>query len=109
MRTEKEKIELYESIYNDDMLWFILGSLISSDSFIGLKGNCLIKKYRENITRLKEIIKIFPKTNIPDEHKNKVIELANSGLDILISEHNSILKKFETNNIINKGKYKIYK
>ena len=49
MRTEKEKIELYESIYNDDMLWFILGSLISSDSFIGLKGNSLIKKYRENI------------------------------------------------------------
>jgi hypothetical protein len=108
MKTDKEMIQLYESMYNDNMLWFVLGSLISSDSFIGVKGNSLIKQYRTNISTLKRIIKLIPKTNIPVEQKDSILNIAKDSINILMSEHNTIVNDCVNRNIIKKDKYKLY-
>ena len=100
MKTDKEMIQLYESMYNDNMLWFVLGSLISSDSFIGVKGNSLIKQYRTNISTLKRIIKLIPKTNIPVEQKDSILNIAKD-----INEKKNKVKKVKNNKTKRKKQY----
>lgn len=109
MKTDKEMIDLYESMYKDNMMWFVLGSLISSDSFYGITGQKLLKTYKESISRLKKINKLILKTNIPQEDKEKIKELSKEGADLLIHEYNNILMNYESNGIVEKGKFKLIK
>lgn len=88
MRTKEELIELYNSIYNDGLLWFILGSLISSDSFISSDKDELRLKYDQHITKLEELLKILPETKIPD--KEKVSDMIQNGIETLLTEYKNL-------------------
>lgn len=88
MRTKEELIELYNSIYNDGLLWFILGSLISSDSFISSDKDELKLKYDQHITKLEELLEILPETKIPD--KEKVSDMIQNGIETLLTEYKNL-------------------
>lgn len=88
MRTKEELIELYNSIYDDGLFWFVLGSLISSDSFIFSDKDELRLKYDQNITKLEEILEILPETKIPD--KEKVSDTIQHSIEILSTEYKNL-------------------
>lgn len=88
MRTKEELIEFYNSLYDNDLFWYVLGSLISSDSFILSDKNELRSKYDQHITKLKELLKILPETKIPD--KEKVSGMIQSGIETLLTEYKNL-------------------
>lgn len=88
MRTKEELIELYNSIYDDGLLWFVLGSLISSDSFVFSDKDELRLKYDQHIVKLEKLLEILPETKIPD--KEKVSDMIQSGIETLSSEYKNL-------------------
>jgi len=88
MRTKEELIGLYNSIYDDGLLWFVLGSLVSSDSFISSNKDELRLKYDQHITKLKELLEILPETKIPD--KEKASNMIQSGIEALLTEYKNL-------------------
>lgn len=88
MRTKEELIEFYNSLYDNNLFWYILGSLISSDSFIFSDKDELRLKYDQNITKLEKLLEILPETKIPG--KEKVSDMIQSGIEILLSEYKNL-------------------
>lgn len=94
MRSKEEMIDLCESMYADNMLWFVLGGLVSSDTFAPYmydNNKELFSTYRENIHQLENLIIYLPESNIPNKEKKKAIKLAKRGIKILKNEHNNII------------------
>lgn len=88
MRTKEELIEFYNSLYDNDLFWYVLGSLISSDSFILSDKDELKSKYNQHVTKLEELLKILPETKIPD--KEKVSDMIQSGIETLLTEYKNL-------------------
>lgn len=108
MRSKEEMIDLYESMYVDNMLWFVLGGLVSSDTFAPYMYNDnkkLFSTYRENIHQLENLITYLPESNIPNKEKKKAIKLAKSGIKILKNEHNNIIDSKEKRGEILHGEF----
>ena len=56
--SDERAIELLEQLHKDQMVWFVLGSLISADSLMEEEN------YRENLDALLQFEKVLDKTNI---------------------------------------------
>ena len=72
--------------YKSGMIWFILGSLISSDNFSYLPYPDMKEKYNSNISILKEIIQSINETEISDDDKIKINKYCKEGIEILEKE-----------------------
>lgn len=109
MRSKKEMIDLYESMYADNMLWFVLGGLVSSDTFAPYMyyddNKELFSTYREYIHQLENLITYLPESNIPNKEKKKAIKLAKRGIKILKNEHNNIIDNKEKRGEILHGEF----
>ena len=87
MKTKEKLIELCNLLYDNNLFWYILGSLISSDSFISSKDELRLK-YNQHIAELKELLEILPETKIPD--KEKASNMIQSGIETLLTEYKNL-------------------
>ena len=101
--TEEEFIKNYNRIYKDEMIWLILGSLISAENFWEVTENTTDEQYQElldnyviNIYKLSEIANNICKCNeIPEVDQNKIMNYAIGGIYTLTKEMLSVRKKWE--------------
>ena len=92
MRTDEEWIDLYESLHENDMLWFSLASMISSENFYMLDDVEKKRVYEQNIRFLKQMVELFPKTNIEVKTRKKLVKYAKRGAKLLQKEYDQLLK-----------------
>lgn len=92
MRTDEEWIDLYESLHENDMLWFSLASMISSENFYMLDDVEKKRVYEQNIRFLKQMAELFPKTNIEVKTRKKMVKYAKRGAKLLQKEYDQLLK-----------------
>ena len=92
MRTDEEWIDLYESLHENDMLWFSLASMISSENFYMLDDVEKKRVYEQNIRFLKQMAELFPKTNIDVKTRKKMVKYAKRGAKLLQKEYDQLLK-----------------
>lgn len=93
MRTDEEWIDLYESLHENDMLWFSLASMISSENFYMLDDVEKKRVYEQNIRFLKQMVELFPKTNIEVKTRKKLVKYAKRGAKLLQKEYNELIEK----------------
>ena len=100
--TDEFLIQRYNEIYKDDMIWFILGSLISSENFweVGTwtseeKFNELCQKYEYNISKLERIAKIITScSDIPVSDQKKIKKYAKDGVKLLKNEYDEVKENY---------------
>lgn len=100
--TDEQLIVSYNRIYKDNMIWFILGSLVSSENFWDFDTEITDESFRElcenyeyNIFKLETIARIITYCNeIPVSDQNKIKEYANEGADILTKEYVLVKDKY---------------
>ena len=100
--TDEFLIRRYNEIYKEDMIWFILGSLISSENFweIGTltceeKFNELCQTYEYNISKLERIAKIITScSDIPISDQKKIKKYAKDGAKLLKKEYNEVKENY---------------
>ena len=86
--TEEKMIKLLENLHKEKMTWFVLGSLISSDSLNDEKD------YKENLDTLEMMEKAVPKTNIQEEGmKDKIAAYIQKSIKLLKDEYKEIYDK----------------
>lgn len=86
---EIRMIDLYNRLYIEKMLWFLLGSLLSADNFWerGVDDEKLINSYRYNIAQLKDVERLIEfATDIPEDERIKIKEHATDGIKLLEKE-----------------------
>lgn len=91
MRTDEEWIDLYESIYKNDMMWFTLASMISAENFSMLNKEEKIIVYEQNIRYLTQIVTLLPKSNIDVKERKKMVKYAKRCIKILQKEYNELI------------------
>ncbi len=88
MSKEQKDIELLEAIYENEMIWLILGSLISADS------NMTAEECKENIELSDNFLKVIDKAEkIPEPDRIKIKEFLVSGINTLKAELSRFEKK----------------
>lgn len=107
MRSDKEWIELFEDLHKEDLLWFVLSGLISSDNFL-MEGEELIENYINSISYLDKMNKLISKTNIPSDEIDIIKKECKRGIKMLKNECNYFIQSYEICNKITIGKYKQY-
>lgn len=93
MRTDEEWINLYESLHENDMMWFTLASMISSENFYLLDKEEKMRKYELGIRYLTQIATLLPKSNIDVKERKKMVKYAKRGVKILQKEYNELIEK----------------
>lgn len=91
MRTDEEWIDLYESLHKNDMMWFALASMISTENFYLLDKEEKIRVYEQNIRFLTQIANLLPKSNIEVKERKKMVKYAKRGIKILQKEYNELI------------------
>lgn len=84
-KSKQDYARLLDKLYEENMLWFVLGSMISSDSYICSKEEGL-KRRNEAIKQLQGFVDNINKTNIPNETKQAVKKFALDGVKLLNDE-----------------------
>ena len=81
----KNKINFLEHLYNSGVLWLVLGTLISSDSYLcsTLEG---IKRRKSSIKTFYCILKVIDDSNLPIEVKEEVKKCSLKGIELLSKE-----------------------
>jgi hypothetical protein len=106
--TDEFLIQRYNEIYKEDMIWFILGSLISSENFWDFDAEITDEKFKElcdnyeyNILKLDTIARIIVSCNeIPVSDQDKIRKYAMDGAEMLKQEYDAVKKKY--NKLMNK-------
>lgn len=93
MRTDEEWIDLYESLHENDLMWFALASMISAENFYLLDKEKKISVYEQNIRFLTQIATLLPKSNIDVKERKKMVKYAKRGVKILQTEYNELIEK----------------
>lgn len=93
MRTDEEWIDLYESLHENDLMWFALASMISAENFYLLDKEKKISVYEQNIRFLTQIATLLPKSNIDVKERKKMVKYAKRGVKILQKEYNELIEK----------------
>lgn len=93
MRTDEEWIDLYESLHENDMMWFTLASMISAENFYLLDKEEKIRVYEQNIRYLTQMANLLPKSNIDVKERKKMVKYAKRGVKILQKEYNELIEK----------------
>lgn len=93
MRTDEEWIDLYESLHENNMMWFTLASMISSENFYILVKEEKIRVYEQNIRYLTQMANLLPKSNIDVKERKKMVKYAKRGVKILQKEYNELIEK----------------
>lgn len=93
MRTDEEWIDLYESLHENNMMWFALASMISAENFYLLDKEKKISVYEQNIRFLTQIATLLPKSNIDVKERKKMVKYAKRGVKILQKEYNELIEK----------------
>ena len=84
-KSKQSYVHLLEKLYEENMLWYVLGSMISSDSYICSEEEG-IKRRNEAIEQLQGFADNISKTNIPNETKQTVKKFALDGVKLLDAE-----------------------
>lgn len=79
-------VALLNTLKENDMIWFYLGSLISADNLLCVE-DCNIA-----IELLNKTIEAIPETNFNEEEKEKIIKYCNDGLKICEADKKEFLK-----------------
>ena len=85
MEKRKLSLELIEALHTNDMMWMILGSLISADTLITKED------YENSIEILNDLVELIPNTNIPEESKEKYLEKAIQANELVKKEYEEFL------------------
>lgn len=101
--TDEFLIQRYNKIYKEDMIWFILGSLISSENFWDVYAEItdasfkeLCKNYEHNILKLETIARIITSCNeIPVSDQDKIKKYAVDGAEMLKKEYEVVRIKYD--------------
>ena len=93
MRTDEEWIDLYESLHENDLMWFALASMISAENFYLLDKEKKISVYEQNIRFITQIATLLPKSNIDVKERKKMVKYAKRGVKILQKEYNELIEK----------------
>lgn len=93
MRTDEEWIDLYESLHKNDMMWFALASMISTENFYLSDKEEQLRVYEQNIRFLTQIANLLPKSNIDVKERKKMVKYAKRGVKILQHEYNELIEK----------------
>ena len=83
--------EVLDKAYEENMIWFILGSLISSENFM-VPDNELPKVYTTNIDTLKCMSADIESTKIPEKEKVKIKKYIDDGIELLTNEFSNLQK-----------------
>jgi hypothetical protein len=84
-------IEILDKAYEENMIWFILGSLISSENFM-VPNNELPSVYKTNIDTLKRMSIDIESTKIPEKEKVKIKKYIDDGIELLSNEFSDLSK-----------------
>ncbi len=84
-------IEILDKAYEENMIWFILGSLISSENFM-VPNNELPSVYKTNIDTLKRMSIDIESTKIPEKEKVKIKKYIDEGIELLSNEFSDLSK-----------------
>lgn len=87
----EDKIKFLQNLYESGGLWFVLGTLISADTYMCSKEEA-IKRYKESMCTFNKILEAVDYTNIPEKAKQKVKETTQQGLELLTKELNELLR-----------------
>ena len=106
--TDEELITAYNRIYKDGMIWFVLGSLVSSENFWDFDAEITDKSFKElcdnyeyNIFKLETIARIIVSCNeIPVSDQDKIRKYAMDGAEMLKQEYDAVKEKY--NKLMNK-------
>lgn len=93
MRTDKEWIDLYELLHKNDMMWFTLASMISSENFYFSNKEEKMRVYEHSIRYLIQIVNLLPQSNIDVKERKKMVKYAKRGVKILQKEYNELIEK----------------
>lgn len=100
--TDEFLIRRYNEIYKEDRIWFILGSLISSENFWETgtwtseeKFNELCQNYEYNISELERIAKIITScSDIPVSDQKKIKKYAKDCAKLLKKEYGEVKENY---------------
>lgn len=102
--TDEFLIKRYNEIYKDNMVWLILGSLVSSENFWDFDAEITDESFKElcdnyeyNISKLETIARIIVSCNeIPVSDQGKIRKYAVDGAEMLKKEYDAVKKKYNT-------------
>ena len=102
--TDEFLIKRYNEIYKDNMVWFILGSLVSSENFWDFDAEITDESFKElcdnyeyNIFKLETIARIIVSCNeIPVSDQDKIRKYAVDGAEMLKKEYDAVKNKHNT-------------
>ena len=81
----EDKVNFVQTLYESGGLWYVLGTLISADTYICSKAES-IKRHKLSIETFKKVLELIDQTNMPEGTKEKVKEVSNKGLELLEKE-----------------------
>ena len=85
----EDKIKFLQNLYESGGLWFVLGTLISADTYMCSKEEA-IKRYKESISTFNKILEVVDQTTMPEGTKKKVKETSQQGIELLTKELNQL-------------------
>lgn len=85
----EDKIKFLQNLYESGGLWFVLGTLISADTYMCSKEEA-IKRYKESIGIFNKILEVVDQTTMPESIKKKVKETSQQGIELLTKELNKL-------------------
>lgn len=86
----EDKNKFLQNLYESGGLWYVLGTLISADTYMCSKEEA-IKRYKESIDTFNNILEVVDQTTLPEATKQKVKESSQRGIELLTEELNVLV------------------
>lgn len=90
-KSKQDYARLLDKLYEENMLWFALGSLISADAYM-CEAEEGIKRRKEAVKQLQGFVECVDRTKLPHDKKEDVKKFASDGARLLTDEINELSK-----------------
>ena len=88
-KSKQDYARLLDKLFEENMLWFVLGSLISAEAYM-CEAEEGIKRRKQAITQLQGFVDCVERTKLPDDKKESVRKFAADGVLLLTDEINEL-------------------
>lgn len=88
-KSKQDYARLLDKLFEENMLWFALGSLISAEAYM-CEAEEGIKRRKQAITQLQGFVDCVDRTKLPDDKKESVKKFAADGVRLLTDEINEL-------------------
>ena len=88
-KSKQDYARLLDKLFEENMLWFVLGSLISAEGYM-CEVEEGIERRKQAITQLQEFADCVDRTKLPDDKKKSVRKFAVDGVRLLTDEINEL-------------------